>query len=83
MTNNGAYPNIVYPAGAGKVKNYGDTLKFYPSDPNAGTFSRPDGSYKLAQFHIHMPSEHRVDGDEWPGEIHCKLLVHCCARIMS
>jgi carbonic anhydrase len=71
LANTGAFPNIVYPAGKGKLKNYGDTLKFYPSATD-GVFNRPDGVYNLAQFHIHMPSEHRVNADEWPGEIHCK-----------
>ncbi len=44
-----------------QVNTTGDTLTY-------------DGtSYELLQFHIHTPSEHTVEGDDYPAEIH---LVH-------
>ena len=71
------YPAITWPNGAGKLKNYGDTLKFTPASLTAATFDRGTnggGVFNLIQWHIHAPSEHRVDGLDYPAEIHCSLL---------
>jgi carbonic anhydrase len=68
------FPGLIYPGeskAGGKLKNVGDTLKFEPNLlTGAATFTRPDGVYDLLQFHFHSPSEHRVDGMEYPMEFH-------------
>jgi carbonic anhydrase len=67
------YPGLQYPVeakAAGTLKNMGETLKWSPSVAGSGTFTRPDGIYNLLQFHFHVPSEHRIDGVEYPMEIH-------------
>jgi carbonic anhydrase len=69
----GKYPELNYPNKPGELKNAGDSLKFTPAEVGQkGTFRRPDGMYSLLQYHIHYPSEHRVDGVDFPAEIHCK-----------
>jgi len=35
-----------------------------------GAWNLPDGKYNIMQFHIHMPSEHQVDGFQSSGEMH-------------
>lgn len=74
MINDGTYPNVDWSANPGGVlKNVGDALR-YDAGPNEtdGIFVRPDGVYDLIQFHIHSPSEHRVNGRSYAMEIHCK-----------
>jgi carbonic anhydrase len=72
---NKAFPDINYgTTSAGKLKNLGDTLKFTP-DSETGTFKRGANTFKLAQWHIHVPSEHRVNGQDFAAEVHCELLV--------
>ncbi len=71
---NGLFPNIAWPNGAGKLKTYGDTFKFTPTDAAAGTFTRSSGNVlTLLQWHIHAPSEHRVNGITYPAEVHCNF----------
>ncbi len=41
--------------------------------PGDGELRLGGDSFQLLQFHFHTPSEHRVDGEEFPLEIH---LVH-------
>jgi len=54
------------------VINNGHTVKAeVPS--GAGQFEIGDDSYDLIQFHFHTPSEHLVDGNDYPLEMH---LVH-------
>jgi carbonic anhydrase len=47
-------------------------MKFYP-DSETGTFKRGNMTFKLAQWHIHVPSEHRVNGQDYAAEVHCEL----------
>jgi carbonic anhydrase len=69
LKNYGQYPGISYPTSAGTLEHLGDTLKFTPKTPN-GVFERLDGAYSLIQWHVHTPSEHRVNGIDYPAEIH-------------
>jgi carbonic anhydrase len=71
MTNHGYYPDIRFPSTSGKLKSSGVALEFTPND-SSGTFVRPDGAYEMIQWHIHSPSEHRVNGIEYPAELHCE-----------
>jgi carbonic anhydrase len=52
------------------IENNGHSLQV---NGNFGSLSLPDGEYRVAQFHFHFPSEHRVDGSLSAGEIH---IVH-------
>jgi carbonic anhydrase len=53
------------------VLNNGHTVE---DDYHGGGHIRVDGhEYSLAQFHFHTPSEHTVDGQHYPMEMH---LVH-------
>ena len=71
MINNGLFPNIKWAPGAGGIlKNVIDTFKYVPGTID-GTFDRPDGRYELIQFHVHAPSEHRVNGQYFAAEFHC------------
>lgn len=54
-----------------KLSNNGHTIEF---EYGAGsTLSLNNKSYNLLQFHFHSASEHTVDGNQFPMEIH---LVH-------
>jgi carbonic anhydrase len=59
---------ISYPAGDGAFLDNGHTLQFTPN--GAGELKIGDDSYKLAQFHFHAPSEHTLDGESFPVELH-------------
>ena len=72
----GLLPQLKYPALDGKLEWTGETLKFTPNDNRAATFDRGVDMNYLAQFHFHAPSEHRIDGESWPLELH---LVHLTA----
>lgn len=37
---------------------------------NFGVLNLPDGAYDVLQFHVHMPSEHTVNGQKYDGEMH-------------
>ena len=53
------------------VRNNGHTIQVNYQE---GSFLRLNGKpYKLRQFHFHDPSEHHIDGDTYPMEMH---LVH-------
>ncbi|CAG9982881.1 unnamed protein product [Clonostachys byssicola] len=54
-----------YPDGA-ELENLGTTLEV----PANGTFTTADNTYSLAQFHFHTPSEHRIDLEYHPMEVH-------------
>ncbi|MEM7589216.1 MAG: carbonic anhydrase family protein [Myxococcota bacterium] len=54
------------------MKNSGHTLVAQFED-NAGFIEVGGEQYKLLQFHFHTASEHRVQGETYPMEIH---LVH-------
>lgn len=70
LVNGGSLPLIHYPNVAGEIKNVGDTWKFIPNDPNAGRLIRPEGSFSMIQWHLHLPSEHRINGQDYVGELH-------------
>lgn len=60
-----------YHAVSGEVVNNGHTIQV---NVEGGDSIDLDGvRYDLAQFHLHTPSEHRIDSKEFPAELH---LVH-------
>ncbi|CAI6091793.1 unnamed protein product [Clonostachys chloroleuca] len=64
--NRGLTFNITsYPEGA-ELENLGTTLEV----PANGTFTIADNTYNLAQFHFHTPTEHRIDLEHYPMELH-------------
>jgi carbonic anhydrase len=48
--------------------NNGHTVQY--DAPAGNSFSMMGGTYTLAQFHIHHPSEHLLNGERFPLEIH-------------
>jgi carbonic anhydrase len=50
-----------------KFENLGSGLEVVLTN---GTLVTPHDSYKLAQFHFHTPSEHRVNEEHFPMEVH-------------
>ncbi len=55
-----AYPNGAW------LENLGTTLEVNAN----GTLDRDGTTYKLAQFHFHTPSEHRIESEYYPMEVH-------------
>ncbi|KAJ5980215.1 hypothetical protein N7481_007513 [Penicillium waksmanii] len=54
-------------ANAAKFENLGSGLEVVLTN---GTLTTKDNSYKLAQFHFHTPSEHRINDEYYPMEVH-------------
>lgn len=54
-----------YPEGA-ELENLGSTVEVMAN----GTITLRDAAYRLAQFHFHTPSEHRIDNVFYPMEVH-------------
>lgn len=54
-----------YPSGA-EFENLGSTVEVIVS----GNLTREGKQYTLAQFHFHLPSEHRLSGEYYPMEAH-------------
>lgn len=56
------------------IVNNGHTIQYnvdQPSNPNDGSYISLNGQrYYLLQFHFHAESEHTVDGEHYPVEIH-------------
>lgn len=50
-----------------KFENLGSGLEVVLTN---GTLITNNGYYKLAQFHFHTPSEHRVNDEYYPMEVH-------------
>ena len=50
-----------------KFENLGSGLEVVLTN---GTLDADGGTYKLAQFHFHTPSEHRVNEEYYPMECH-------------
>jgi carbonic anhydrase len=66
---------ISYRGSTTAVTNNGHTLQF---DVGPGNSLETDGqTYELVQFHVHSPSEHRIEGEPFPLEAH---FVHQNAR---
>ena len=64
---------FVYGGSILSVVNNGHTIQVN-CDSTAGNYIEINGQkYELLQFHFHAPSEHRIDGDDYPMELH---LVH-------
>jgi carbonic anhydrase len=73
-----------FPVSGSKIFNNGHTVEVLLPKDNAGNsvagglnlvstgFAKPV-SYSLEQFHIHSPSEHTINGESFPLEVH---LVH-------
>jgi carbonic anhydrase len=59
-----------HPAPAHAINN-GHTIQVRPTDGGSVTFNGQ--TYPLTQFHFHHPSEHTIDGQRAPMELH---LVH-------
>ena len=51
-----------------RVANNGHTVQV--EAPAGSTFSTAGKTYSLAQFHLHHPSEHLLDGRRFPLELH-------------
>lgn len=61
-------PTFNYALRASEIKNLGHTLQV---DVEPGSSMTLQGrQYELAQFHFHTPSEHRLQGTEYPAELH-------------
>jgi carbonic anhydrase len=63
-------PQVSYPNAPGVLHHLGDVIKFVPNKVE-GTYVYNDGQYSLIQWHIHTPSEHRIDERDFAAEIHC------------
>jgi carbonic anhydrase len=50
------------------VSNNGKTLNVVSDD--AGTAMIEGEEWNLVQFHFHTPSEHAIEGERWPMEVH-------------
>jgi carbonic anhydrase len=56
------------PSGKASIENKGHTVEV--GGINNGTLAFGGKSYKLAQFHFHAPSEHRINDEYFPLEVH-------------
>lgn len=71
--NYGAYSGVEldfaladYPEGA-EIENLGSTLEVFA---NGSMTSKCGKQYALKQFHFHTPSEHHINGEYHPMEVH-------------
>lgn len=53
----------------GRVANNGHSV-YLPPSPTAGTLTIADSVYRLVDIHVHVPSEHTVQGTRYAAEIH-------------
>lgn len=60
-----AFSVDAYPFGA-EFENLGSTLEV----PVNGSLEASGKNYELAQFHVHTPSEHRINSEYFPMELH-------------
>lgn len=54
-----------YPDGA-EFENTGHNVQVYVN----GSFTVDDKDYAVQQYHFHTPSEHRIDSEYYPMEVH-------------
>jgi len=59
---------LAYTAGPAKLVHNGHTIQVQPQ--NGGTISFNGQKWTLKQFHFHHPSEHTIDGQRFPMEMH-------------
>lgn len=59
------YPDTKY----AEFKNLGTTIEVIADTVN-GALTYGGKSWKLKQFHFHTPSEHRIEDEFYPGEVH-------------
>lgn len=67
--------NVEWRPMSGQVVDNGHTIQVNTDAGNAMTLEGRD--FSLLQFHFHLPSEHTVDGDAYPMEVH---FVHQAAE---
>jgi carbonic anhydrase len=63
-----------------KFENLGSGLEVVLTN---GTLVTSKGSYQLAQFHFHTPSEHRVNEEYFPMEVHFVFENSCMSQSCS
>lgn len=65
------YPKLAfaYHAAKGTVQNNGHTIQVDLAGPTQSMTIGRD-AFQLVQFHFHLPSEHRIDGEGAPMEVH-------------
>lgn len=61
-------PEFNYQSPPQALENLGHTLQVNYEPGSSMTVG--DTEYELAQFHFHTPSEHRLEGKEYPSEVH-------------
>lgn len=61
-----AYPSI----GDFTAENNGHTIQFTPKNATKYKAKLGGGDYQLLQFHFHTPSEHRLNREHYPLEVH-------------
>lgn len=52
------------------VENNGHTIEVTPTDPSKFIAKIGGLDYELLQFHFHTPSEHRLNNEHFPLEVH-------------
>lgn len=60
------YPEV----GEFLVENNGHTIELTPTDPSKYVAKIEGREYELLQFHFHTPSEHRLNNEYFPLEVH-------------
>ncbi|MDM0023722.1 carbonic anhydrase [Variovorax saccharolyticus] len=61
---------IRYGRAAGRLVNNGHTLELDLAGPSDNLVVHQGVEHRLAQFHFHTPSEHRLEGRAFPMELH-------------
>lgn len=59
---------LAYTAGPAKLVHNGHTIQVQPQ--NGGTITFAGEKWTLKQLHFHHPSEHSIDGQRFPMEMH-------------
>ncbi|ORZ40730.1 alpha carbonic anhydrase [Catenaria anguillulae PL171] len=58
------------PMSAVNVTNLGHTVRWTPADGVGRSMNVGNVAYSLVQFHVHTPSEHRIDNMYYDAEMH-------------
>ncbi|KAG6840997.1 hypothetical protein C0991_002777 [Blastosporella zonata] len=59
-------PRVIIPDGYSDLQNLGTTVEAFA----VGTTQLAGKVYQLKQYHFHSPSEHRINGEHYPLEVH-------------